>query len=80
MLNAWMVRAYYRNADLHIPQDWNLSRKHIRIETLNHKFVKLNRFENRIKQIVEFPDDLNDSQELRKMFEKQRKKAGKKVE
>jgi hypothetical protein len=48
MLKAWEVRAYYRNAVLHVPRLWNISRKHVRIETLNHRFVKLNRFENRI--------------------------------
>jgi len=48
MLSASEIRTYYRNVNLQVSSDWNLGRKHFRIETLNHRFVKLNRFENRI--------------------------------
>ena len=38
------VRAYYRNGFTEIPEPWSpkkLGRKHFRIETLGHQFLKL---------------------------------------
>lgn len=51
MLNPEIVRAYYKNASLNIPSCWNLSRKHFRIMVYGRRFVKLNKFENRINAI-----------------------------
>jgi DNA primase catalytic subunit len=48
MLHPWEIRAFYRNAGLQIPQFWKIGRKRFRIETLNHRFVKLNRFKGRM--------------------------------
>lgn len=41
-LTADEVAAFYRNAGLKVTSKWNLRRKDIRIETVNHKFLKLN--------------------------------------
>ena len=41
-------RWYYRTAPMQVPECWNLARRHLRLQTLNGKFVKLNKFENRI--------------------------------
>lgn len=48
ILSTSEIRTYYKNAPLEVPGWWKLSRKHFRIETLNHRFLKLNKFENRI--------------------------------
>jgi hypothetical protein len=45
------IRWYYRTAPVKVPESWDLSRRHLRLETLNHKFVKLNKFENRINPL-----------------------------
>jgi hypothetical protein len=42
------VRWFYRTHPIQVPESWDLSRGHLRLETLNHKFVKLNNLENRI--------------------------------
>jgi DNA primase catalytic subunit len=44
---ATELRHYYRNVEIK-EGPWRFSRKHFRLETLNGKWVKLNRFENRI--------------------------------
>ncbi len=41
------IRAFYRKM-MFRGKIWNFSRKHFRLETLNHLWVKLNRFENRL--------------------------------
>jgi hypothetical protein len=48
MLSADEIRTFYKYAPFRIPPLWNLSRKHYRLVTLNRKFLKLNKFENRI--------------------------------
>ena len=48
LMSVEEIRGYYRNVSFRGLSDWNLRRKHFRLETLNGKFVKLNRFENRI--------------------------------
>ena len=48
MLSVQEIRAFYKYAPIDIPSVWNLSRKHFRIKIFNNKFVKLNKFENRI--------------------------------
>lgn len=48
ILSVTEIASFYRNAGLEVISKWNLSRKHIRIETMNHKFMKLNKFENRL--------------------------------
>jgi DNA primase catalytic subunit len=48
MLTLDEIKNYYENASLNIPECWNLSRKHVRIVLRNGRFVKLNRFRNRL--------------------------------
>ncbi|MDH5686337.1 MAG: hypothetical protein OEZ48_00505 [Candidatus Bathyarchaeota archaeon] len=48
MLYASDVRAYYRRSPLEVPPFWNLSRKHVRIVLYNGRFLKMNRFRNRL--------------------------------
>jgi len=48
MLGPLDVRHYYQNAPLEVPKFWNLSRKHVRIALYNGRFLKLNRFRNRL--------------------------------
>ena len=49
MISVGEIRAFYGSGHVfQVPSPWNLSRKHFRIETLNRRFVKLNRFENRV--------------------------------
>jgi hypothetical protein len=48
MLESWTISTYYINQPLNIPKKWKLQRKHIRIQTLDRKFIKLNKFQNRI--------------------------------
>jgi len=48
MLDVSDVRAYYRNEPLEVPCVWNLRRKHFRVLLLNGRFLKLNKFRNRI--------------------------------
>lgn len=50
MLKRWMVRRFYQNASLDIPKIWNLSRKHFRVQVFDGRFVKLNRFRNRLNE------------------------------
>jgi len=45
-----MVRNYYQNADLHIPNLWNLGRKHFRVQVFDGRFVNLTSFRNRISE------------------------------
>ncbi len=48
MLEPWKISSFYINSALKVPTFWNLSRKHVRVKTSDNKFVKLNKFENRI--------------------------------
>jgi len=48
MLEPWEISSFYINSALKVPHIWNLSRKHVRVRTSDGKFVKLNKFENRI--------------------------------
>jgi hypothetical protein len=48
MLESWTISSYYINQPLRLPEKWKLQRKHIRIQTSDRKFIKLNKFENRI--------------------------------
>ena len=50
MLSSRMIRKAYVDSSLEIPSIWNLSRKHIRLQTMDKRFIKLNKFENRINQ------------------------------
>jgi DNA primase catalytic subunit len=47
-MEPWQISSYYINATLRIPSQWNLSRKHVRIQTLDGRFIKLNRFRSRL--------------------------------
>jgi DNA primase catalytic subunit len=42
------IRRYYKDAPLEVPAFWNLSRKHFRIVIWNGKYLKLNKFRNRL--------------------------------
>ena len=48
MLGAWRLSRFYINSKLEVPKIWNLSRKHVRIETTTGRFVKINKFRNRL--------------------------------
>ena len=48
MLDHWQVSGFYVNSHMTLPGLWNPSRKHVRIQMLNGRFVKLNKFENRL--------------------------------
>ena len=45
-----MVRRFYQNACLNVPRLWNLSRKHFRVQVFDGRFVKLNKFRNRLNE------------------------------
>ena len=47
-MESWQISSFYINTDLQLPKFWNLSRKHVRIQTLEGKFIKLNKYENRL--------------------------------
>lgn len=48
MLEPWQISSYYINSKLDVPSSWGLTRKHVRIETLKCRFVKLNKFRTRL--------------------------------
>ena len=48
MLEPWRVSRFYINSKLEVPKIWNLSRKHVRIQASNGRFVKINKFRNRL--------------------------------
>lgn len=48
LLSSRMIAKVYMDSPLEVPGLWNLSRKHIRLQTIDGKFLKLNHFENRI--------------------------------
>lgn len=50
MLEPWRISHFYINHKLEIPKIWNLSRKHVRIQASDGKFVKLNKFQNRLNE------------------------------
>jgi hypothetical protein len=50
MLDPWRIRRFYLNASLEVPKMWNLSRKHVRIQIPNGRFLKLNKFHNRLNE------------------------------
>lgn len=43
-----MISRFYSNSKVEVPRIWNLSRKHFRIQALNGRFIKLNKFRNRL--------------------------------
>jgi hypothetical protein len=45
-----MIEKAYIDSPLQVPVQWNLSRKHFRLRTVEGRFVKLNKIENRINQ------------------------------
>jgi hypothetical protein len=53
MLESWRISRFYCNSKLEVPKMWNLSRKHFRIQTLNGRFIKLNKFRNRLNERVQ---------------------------
>jgi DNA primase catalytic subunit len=48
MLPPHDIQRYYELAPMTIPEQWNLSRKHIRLALRNNRFVKLNLLRPRI--------------------------------
>jgi len=48
MLDPLKISTFYINSELEVPSFWNLSRKHVRIQISDHRYIKLNKFENRI--------------------------------
>src|SRR4030067_1256244 len=48
MLNTELVQNFYQLADSEMPGPWKLTRKHFRIETFQHRFIKLNKPGNRL--------------------------------
>jgi len=48
MLEPWWIRRFYANAGINVPGLWKFSSKHFRVETVDGKFVKLNRFRSRL--------------------------------
>jgi DNA primase catalytic subunit len=50
MLKPWRISRFYSNSKLEVPKIWNLSRKHFRMQTSNGRFIKLNKFRNRLNE------------------------------
>jgi DNA primase catalytic subunit len=50
MLEPWRISRFYSNSKLEVPTMWNLSRKHFRVQTLDGRFIKLNKFRNRLNE------------------------------
>jgi DNA primase catalytic subunit len=50
MLEPQRIRYFYINSKLEVPKIWRLSRKHIRIQVPDGRFIKLNRFRNRLNE------------------------------
>ena len=50
MLEPWRISRFYTNSQLEVPKNWNLSRKHVRIQLSNGRFVKVNKFRNRLNE------------------------------
>jgi DNA primase catalytic subunit len=50
VLSPVQIEKAYLDNSLKIPDLWNLSRKHFRLETLDGKFIKLNRIANRLTE------------------------------
>lgn len=48
LLSQTQIQEYYATHRLVIPKCWKVSRKHFRIQLADERFVKLNRFENRL--------------------------------
>ena len=48
MLSPGKTARFYLDCPLQIPKAWNLGRKHFRVSLGEGRFVKLNRFENRL--------------------------------
>jgi hypothetical protein len=48
MLEPWRITRFYFNSKLEIPKMWNLSRKHVRLQVSNGRFLKLNKFHGRL--------------------------------
>jgi hypothetical protein len=56
MLEAETIRSFYRNQPLQIPKPWNLSQKHVRLRTLDDRFVKLNKLRDRLNACMHAAD------------------------
>ena len=50
LLSTRMIQKTYMDSPLNVPALWNLSRKHVRLETVSGRFIKLNKFENRLNE------------------------------
>lgn len=48
LLSPCEIQKFYLDYPLKLPSVWNLSRKHFRVSLSEGRFVKLNRFENRL--------------------------------
>jgi DNA primase catalytic subunit len=45
-----LIERFYLDVPLRVPSLWNLSRKHFRVKLCEGRFVKLNKFENRLSE------------------------------
>jgi DNA primase catalytic subunit len=50
MLEPWRISRFYINSELGVPKMWNLTRKHVRIQLSNGRFIKVNKFRNRLNE------------------------------
>ena len=50
MLSESEIGAYYLANPIRVPSFWNLGRKHIRLSLRDGRFVKLNKYENRLNE------------------------------
>lgn len=48
MMDSWKISTHYINSSFDVLDLWNFSRKHVRLQTVNGRFVKLNKFESRL--------------------------------
>jgi hypothetical protein len=49
LLSFREIGSFYLDVPLIIPEAWSLRRKHFRVSLKDGRFVKLNRFANRLK-------------------------------
>lgn len=50
MLSPQQIQTAYLDFPLHVPELWNLSRKHFRVSTADGRHIKLNKFANRLSE------------------------------
>jgi hypothetical protein len=48
LLSPGEIERFYLGASLMVPNLWNLSRKHFQAKLREGRFIKLNKFENRL--------------------------------